>query len=220
MSWERCAAVPRPAASTPALSITNILLVAQTAPGGLGAVVRRCSRAGKRFYPLEDGGNVSIPPAAQPAAHTSCRPGRPSTDFHVLPEADSPGHRLHLGTRRLVRPGGARVARAVNHDVVELHPVRTGVIGRRPGRRLEPLHAHRGAGKILIAGAVDHVVGVGEHAALQGCLHGSVLSRGARLKTAPAGSPVADRTTTSAIASPPAPCSLAPWRWCSRDDRL
>ena len=47
-----------------------------------------------------------------------------SADLDVLPEADAVLHLRHLRLRRLVDPGVARVADAVDHHVVELHAVR------------------------------------------------------------------------------------------------
>src|SRR6266849_1802802 len=99
----------------------------------------------------------------------------PSRHLDVLPEAEAPGEALELGTRRLVAPGGALVARAVDHHVVELDAVRAGAIGFRPRHLLQPLVANRGAREILVAVPFDGIVAVGDHAAVDCRLHAGIL---------------------------------------------
>src|SRR5262245_7237840 len=65
-------------------------------------------------------------------------------DLNVLPETVAPSDLLLGGERRLVDPGGALVAIAVDHDVVELHAVGAFEVGGGAGRLLEPLRAHGG----------------------------------------------------------------------------
>ena len=54
-----------------------------------------------------------------------------SVDLHIPPEAEAVLDLRHLGARRLVDPCSAVVTLAVDHHVVELHAVRTLVIGGR-----------------------------------------------------------------------------------------
>ena len=77
------------------------------------------------------------------------RPSRGGRSAHLdlLPEADASGDLLHPRARVLVGPCRARVPPALDHHVVELDAVQAFAIVFRPRRRLEPLHAHRGAGK-------------------------------------------------------------------------
>src|SRR5918999_2075872 len=95
-----------------------------------------------------------------------------SAHFDVFPEAEAPGDVAHRGVRRLVGPGGAGMACAVDHHVVELDAVRALEIRLRFGRLLEPVQAHRGARKIVVAAAFDDVVALGDDAAFEGGLHG------------------------------------------------
>src|SRR5262245_49599822 len=97
------------------------------------------------------------PPPRRPLLFRD-RGGSLSGDFDVLPEAEAFSHPLHRRSRRLVTPGGAVVARAVDHHVVELDAVRAGAIRLRLRRLLEPLQAHRGAWEIVVAVALDDVV--------------------------------------------------------------
>ena len=124
--------------------------------GGAG----RCPARGQ---PQEAGG-VSV---SQPTS-TSCQKPKSAADL------------AHLRPGRFVGPRGARVPPAVDDDVVELHAVRTGpVVGGFFGL-FEPVHAHRGARKILISLAFDDVVALGNDLAVDNRLHDSAL-RSARL---------------------------------------
>src|SRR5262245_40938921 len=118
------------------------------------------------------------PPPRRPLLFRD-RGGSLSGDFDVLPEAEAFSHPLHRRSRCLVAPGGAVVARAVDHHVVELDAVRAGAIRLRLRRLLEPLQAHRGAREIVVAVALDDVVAIGDHAVVERCLHVRVLRRGA-----------------------------------------
>src|SRR6266550_8594881 len=89
----------------------------------------------------------------------------------VLPEAEAAGDLRLGGARRLVDPGGARVALAVDHHVVELHAVRTFEIARRLRRLVEPFQAHRGRREILIPAVLDDVIALGDYLTLERCLH-------------------------------------------------
>src|SRR5262245_23294245 len=107
------------------------------------------------------------------------RAGPPSGDLDVLPEAEALGHPLHRGARRLVRPGGAVVARAVDHHVVELDAMRAGAVRFRLRRLFEPLQADRRAREIVVAVTLDDIVALGDHAVVEHCLHVRILQRGA-----------------------------------------
>src|SRR5438093_5080975 len=98
-----------------------------------------------------------------------------SLHLDVLPEAEATGD-LRLGrARRLVDPGGAGVAHAVDHHVVELDAVRAFEIALRLRRLGEPLHAHGGARKIPVAAVLDDVVALGDHMTVERCLHAAML---------------------------------------------
>src|SRR5262249_36934381 len=99
----------------------------------------------------------------------------PSRHLDVLPEAGTPGEPPKLGARMVVAPGGARVTRAGDHHVVALDGVRAGVIGFRLRRLPQPLAANRGAREILVAVPLDDVVALGDHAAVDCCLHARIL---------------------------------------------
>src|SRR5437899_2603240 len=102
-----------------------------------------------------------------------------SADLDVLPEAKASTDLLHRRERRLIGPGRTLVAGPVDHDVVELDAVRAFMIRRRLLGLLQPLLAHRGARKILIALALDDVVALGDDTVLQHCLHaGSSVTQG------------------------------------------
>src|SRR5262245_58673629 len=103
---------------------------------------------------------------------TRDRRGSRSADLDVLPEADALGGWLHCTLRRLVDPGGAGVAIAAHDHVVELDAVRALLVVVGLGRLLEPVEAHRGAGEIVVAAALDDVGALGDGAAVHGGFHG------------------------------------------------
>src|SRR6516162_10078636 len=112
------------------------------------------------------------PAAVSPTAYAIRRLG----DLDVLPEAESVLDLQHFRPRRLIGPGGAGMALALDHDVVELHAVRTlevvsGFVGL-----FQPIHAHGAAGKILIALAIDDVVALGDNSAFDNRLHTGLRS--------------------------------------------
>src|SRR4029453_16720112 len=87
-------------------------------------------------------GLLPLPPVAAASRRPMLfrdRGGSPSGDLDVLPEAEALGHPLHRRSRRLVTPGGAAGAGAVDHHVVELDAVRAGAIRLGLRRLLEPL---------------------------------------------------------------------------------
>ena len=95
--------------------------------------------------------------------------------LHVFPEAEAVGGMPHLGARGLVGPGGAGMALALHHQVIELYAMRAGAVGLGLGRLLEPLPAHRGGGEIAVAMGFSDVIALGDDdlalGAFQGCLH-------------------------------------------------
>src|SRR6185369_3010610 len=93
------------------------------------------------------------------------------TDLDVLPEPEPVGDLLHRRTRRFVGPGRARVASAVDNNVVELDAVRTGAIRRGLIRLLQPFGAHRRGRKILVTVAFDDVVALGDDFTFHACPH-------------------------------------------------
>src|SRR5712691_4856394 len=107
---------------------------------------------------------------------------RPSAHLDVFLESEAAGDLLHRGARRLVGPGGAGVADALDHDIVELDAVRAGTIRLRLLGLLEPVHAYRGAREVLVAATLDDVVALGDHLAVNDCLHAPnpLPDRGAR----------------------------------------
>src|SRR5580658_6645432 len=92
---------------------------------------------------------------SMPGSRSTARkpPPRPIRldDLDVLPEAESAADCLHVRTRRLVGPGGARVPLAADDDVVELHAVRTFQVIRGFSGLFQPIQAHRGGRKVLVA---------------------------------------------------------------------
>ena len=63
------------------------------------------------------------------AGHDELKRGARSLYLDFVPEAEAVGDVVHARARRLVAPGGALVAGAVDHHVVELNAVRTGAVG-------------------------------------------------------------------------------------------
>src|SRR5581483_3410181 len=81
------------------------------------------------------------------------------------------GDLRQLGLRRLIRPGVAGMAHAVDHHVVELDAVRTAQIVSGLCRFLQPFQADRLRREILVAAGFDDVVAAGDLMAVQHCLH-------------------------------------------------
>src|SRR5207248_4109305 len=101
-----------------------------------------------------------------------------SAHLDVLPEAETPGD-LFLGRPRcLIAPGGARVAHAVDHHVIELYAMRAFEVRDRARRFFEPLHAHGGAREISIPAVLDNVLAFRDHTIIDDCFHAAHYSSG------------------------------------------
>src|SRR5215471_20964535 len=111
-------------------------------------------------------------PASPGTRHKSVpRSTGSSADLDVLPETDAAGGHNLGGLRRLVDPGIARVAHAVDHHVVELDAVRAFQVLCGLRNLLEPLHPYRRRRKIEVAAVFDDVVALGDQLAVQGGFH-------------------------------------------------
>ena len=94
-----------------------------------------------------------------------------SADGDVFPETEAVSDLLHPRTRRLIGPGAALMAHAIHHYVIELDTMRTGMVGIRLRRFLEPFRAHCGAREVLVAPALNSIVALGDHLAVQQRFH-------------------------------------------------
>src|SRR5262245_46636503 len=101
--------------------------------------------------------------------------GRLSPDLDVLPEADAALGCSLRGARRLVDPGVAGMAHAVDHHVIELDAMRTGAVLVRDRRLLEPVRAHVLRREIEVAVVLHDVVALGDDLAFESGLHGSLI---------------------------------------------
>ena len=93
------------------------------------------------------------------------------TCTRLLPEAESAADRCHFRARRFIAPRGAGVPRAVDDDIVELHAVRTVQVVCGSFGLFEPIHAHRGAWKVLVSLAFNDIVALGDRFAFDHRLH-------------------------------------------------
>src|SRR5215831_12655743 len=95
-----------------------------------------------------------------------------SPHLDVPPEADAALGCCLRGARRLVDPGIAGIAHAVDHHVIELHAMRTGTVLVGDRCLLEPVRAHVFWRKIEITVVLHDVVALGDELALESGFHG------------------------------------------------
>src|SRR5579883_1073469 len=100
-----------------------------------------------------------------------------SGDLDIFPEAEAALDLRHFRAGCLVGPRGALVPLALDHDIVELHAVRTLEVLRRLLGLLQPVHAHGLTRKIMITVAGHDIVALGDDPPVNACLHDRLLER-------------------------------------------
>src|SRR5262245_64261610 len=98
-----------------------------------------------------------------------------SPHLDVLPEADAASGRGLRGARRLVDPGVARMAHAVDHHVIELDAMWTGAVLVGHRRPFEPVRAYVLRREIEVAVVLHDVVALGDDVAFESGLHGWLI---------------------------------------------
>src|SRR5262245_37814686 len=114
-------------------------------------------------------------PAISPEPRAARRVRGHSADLDVFPEAEAVRHMAYRRPRRLIDRGGAVMALAGDHHIVERDAVRAGVVGGGLRRLLQPHHAHHRDWEIVVTAFRHDVVAFGDDEILQPCLHGILL---------------------------------------------